>query len=55
MKNIKTFEQFSFSEEEVIEEGLMDMIKGVNWYKNNWKVAFGYYKKLGNEKMLIQI
>lgn len=52
-KYVKTFEQFS--EEllnnpeniENLDEGLKDWLKGVNWKKKNWKIAYGYYKLMG--------
>ena len=53
MKNLKTFEEFNMrNDSELVEEGLGDLLRGVNWYKKNWKVAFGYYKKLNNQKMM---
>ena len=59
---VKTFEEFNevSSEVEVLDEGLVefateevseglaDFLKGVNWYKKNWKIAFGYYKAMNN-------
>ena len=58
LKYVKTFEQFSVQDPElqdleIVEEGLGDWLKGVNWYKKYWKVAFGYYKKLKNEAGMI--
>ena len=55
MKNLKTFEEFNMISQEnteLVEEGLGDLLRGVNWYKKNWKVAFGYYKKMNNQKMM---
>lgn len=36
-------------EDENLEEGFVDWLKGVNWYKKYWKLAFGYYKKIDPE------
>jgi hypothetical protein len=48
LKHLKTFE--SFNSEEIIEEGFLDKLKGVDFEKKNWKAAFGYNLKEGNEK-----
>ena len=34
---------------ENLDEGFVDWIKGVNWYKKYWKLAFGYYNKIDPE------
>lgn len=49
LKHLKTFE--SFNSEEIIEEGFLDKLKGVDFPKKNWKAAFGYNLKQGNEKL----
>ena len=56
MNHLKTFEQFEYtSTDEMVDEGLIGALTGWDWYKKNWKIAFGFYKAMGSASMMKKI